>query len=547
MTIVICLQAPFVVAQGTPGGTRGRAAPAYEQEIWPPGRTLVWAHPGRSGAIDDPNWWTTQDGKAVTAAPDRNTDIVLPAGEQIYEVKGGRTNQVRHVTIEKNAVLTGGHRNEVEIWGNCRVKKDGHVKFISIRGDKHTFFRVEEAEFPNPSNGRVYMHPSRRLPLEEQSRSQISHKFQVCKYGTASVEFLGNAGVSDEVMLQHGKMIISGDFRYSGVTGKGAFEIYDGAILEIQSGGRLAPFVSANSKAVYNVNIYRNGVVQAGSPERPLTSDAHLLLGFAENGKPGRTGLYAALGSVVRVYTTDPGKARLVVSSITSVPGFCDGLGKMVANPQEGAKGNKGIAMQLAGDCRFDGAFFDYVAQGGLALSDPNDFKQWTGVQFGSHCAGPQGQLVSSMSVNPNAYYHNRGSDQESEYALTVKAIESMNTFLDQTDPFRISTSPSNTQMIPIGEGKKMDTPVAVVFDAPIEVTVNTRVPGARLRYTLDGTEPTKDSPEYMGPIRLNRTTQIMVKAYKTGVGFSPTYSTTYVFKETPPQMVYSSLSESSQ
>ena len=145
------------------------------------------------------------------------------------------------------------------------------VRYISVVGGKHTYFRVEGSEFPTPENGHAFQHPSRRLPEEQQSRAQLSHKFQVCKYGTASVEFYGNLGMSDEVMLQHGKMIISGDFRFSGVTNKGALEIYDGGILEIQTGGRVGPFTPENNKNVYNFNVYRNGVIQAGSPERPLT------------------------------------------------------------------------------------------------------------------------------------------------------------------------------------------------------------------------------------------------------------------------------------
>jgi hypothetical protein len=82
-----------------------------------------------------------------------------------------------------------------------------------------------------------------------------------------------------------------------------------------------------------------------------------------------------------------------------------------------------------------------------------------------------------------------------------------------------------------------LKTPVAVVFHEPvvfrepIDVTIQTRVPGAKIRYTLDGTEPTKDSPVYEGPIHLEKTTKITAKAYKPGVGFSPVFSTTYVFE----------------
>jgi len=108
-----------------------------------------------------------------------------------------------------------------------------------------------------------------------------------------------------------------------------------------------------------------------------------------------------------------------------------------------------------------------------------------------------------------------------------------MDEFLDEADPFRIKTTPETTEVKTLGRGKEqIQTPVAVIFDKPVEVTVKTRVPGAKMRYTTDGTEPTKDSPEYTEPIQLTKTTRLMVKAYKLGIGFSPTYTTTYVIQK---------------
>jgi len=505
--------------------------PAYQTEEWPAARKLVWAHPGTDGALADPANWQTEAGQPATTAPDRDTDIVLPAAETSYDVKGSRTNQVRHVSVGSGARLGGGHRNELEIWGNLEVQPGGRVLFISIRGTKHTFVRLIDAEFPTLANGQALSHPSTRVAASKQNATQISHKFQVAKVGTASVEMLGNIGISDEVMLQRGRLIVSGDFRWSGVTGKGALEIYDGGILEIQSGGRVAPFESRNNKAVFNVNIYRNGTIQAGSPERPLTSDAYLLLGFAENDQPGRTGLYAALGSMMRVYSADPAKARLVVSAITSVPDFYDGKGRPVGKPEEKAAGTKGIALQLAGDVKLENTLFDYVSVGGIGLAEFSQTNEWRNVVFGPHCAAAPEQLISALKADPNSYYHTRG-DQKSEFALTVTAMSSMDKFLVDADPFLLRSLPENTEIKTVGKGNNaIETPVAVVFQEPVTVTLTTRVPGAKLRYTLDGTEPTKDSPVYEAPIRLEKTTRIMAKAFKTGVGFSPTFSTTYVIQ----------------
>ncbi len=503
--------------------------PAYQTQEWPKVRQLVWANPGKSGKLDAVENWKLANGQAADAPPDRETDIVLPKSEATYDVTGSRTTQVRHAMVESGARLGGGHRNELEIWGNLEVQPGGRVLYISIRGDKHTYVHLVGAEFPTPENQQVLIHPSTKFAVENQCASQISHKFQIAKVGTASVEFMGNAAISDEVMLQRGRLIVSGDFRWSGVTGKGSLEIYDGGILELQSGGRVGSFDSKNNKAVYNINIYRNGTIQAGSPERPLTSDAFLLLGFAENDVPGRTGLYAALGSMMRVYTSDPKKARLVISSITSVPDYYSGKGKHVGDPKEKASGKTGIAMQLAGDVKLDHTVLDYVSEGGIGLTNPDDRKQWVNVTYGPSCAGSETSLFSKLAADPNSYYHARG-DMKSEFALTEKAMDSMGEYLEASEPFRISASPENTEIKVLGKGSnEIRTPVAVVFDKPITVTLSTKVPAAKMRYTLDGTEPTKDSPEYTKPIPLDQTTRVMAKAYKQGVGFSPTFTTTYV------------------
>ena len=116
--------------------------PAWKKEKWPKGRQLVWANPGKSGKISDARNWK-ENGKTAKKGPDRETDIVLPASGKEYQVKGSRSNQVRHVIIEKNAELMGGHRNELEIWGNVDVKSGGWIHFISIRGDRDTYFDIK--------------------------------------------------------------------------------------------------------------------------------------------------------------------------------------------------------------------------------------------------------------------------------------------------------------------------------------------------------------------------------------------------------------------
>jgi len=423
--MVRMLHATFLLCVLTGAPLAGAVRPAYETQVWEAGRCLIWAHPGQDGSLSDPNQWVDADGRAVTRAPDRETDILLPAADSLYRVQGHRTDQVRHVTVEKNAMLQGKHRDEVEIWGNAHIKDGGFTYYVSVRGDKHTFFKLDTSEFPTPENRKVVHHTSRHVAIERRCRGHISHKFQVCKYGTASVELIGKFGISDEIMVQHGRLIVSDELRFSGATGKGALEVFDGGILEIQSGACVAPFTADNRKCVYNVDIYRNGTLQAGSPERPLTSDARLLLGYATQDQPGRSGLYAAMGSMLRVYTTDPKTARLVISATSSDPAFFDGQGERVGDPDQSAQGNTGIALQLAGEMPLNGVHFDYVCQGGLGVIGAQQPATWTHVTWGSHNAGAPSTLFAQLAVKPDVYYHPR-SDQKSEYGLTVRAVAQM-------------------------------------------------------------------------------------------------------------------------
>ncbi|NJN05228.1 MAG: hypothetical protein HC814_00800 [Rhodobacteraceae bacterium] len=57
----------------------------------------------------------------------------------------------------------------------------GMARYVSVVGDKHTFFKIVDGVFPDEQNQQEYQHPSRRVPEPQQSRTQISHKFQVAK------------------------------------------------------------------------------------------------------------------------------------------------------------------------------------------------------------------------------------------------------------------------------------------------------------------------------------------------------------------------------
>jgi hypothetical protein len=500
--------------------------PAYETESWPAARTLTWAKPGESGAFDVAAHWLDQ-GRPAAAAPDRNTDVLLPAAAQNYSVTAPPNAEVRHLTVDRHAYIEAKHRNDLQVWGNIWVKDGGRLQFVACRGPKHTFFRVDAAEFPTPENGQTFLGGVKGRSTKPQSRARVSHKFEIAKYGDASVELIGNIGVGDEIMVQHGRCIVSGDLRWSGVTDKGALEVFDGAILELQSGGAIGPFISTNAKHVYNLNLYRGATLRAGSPERPLTSDAYVFLGYGPNRAAGDTGLYAAAGSIIRVHSANPKTARLVFSALTSQPHRYDGNGALVSAPDRPARGTDGLVLRLAGDVDLRGAHFDYVSENGVRLARPESRARWTDVTFGAHNAGPPDRLFGAFDVDANVYYHNR-NDGQSEFALTTKATKSMADYMKKSDPYQLTVLP---EAVTTGrDGATFDKPLSVVFTQPIEVTISSKQAAAAIHYTTDGSEVTTGSPRYTGPIRLAQTTRLNVRAFAPGTAPSAPLTVSYVF-----------------
>ena len=362
--------------------------PAYKKEVWPQAKLLVWANPGQGGNFRDAKNWKGG------SAPNKNTDILLPAADKPYIVHASRGSFCRHCTIEKNAAIIGKHGGgPFTVWGNCWVKEGGRVHFVDVVGPKHTFFRLDGGEF-----GKFRFTPSGLSdPWNQTPSSHIHHKMQVTKFAGGSVEFMGNVAIGDEFYLSRGKMIVSGEFRYNAAAGKGTFEIFDGAVLELQTGGRVAPHKAFSRMNIYNMSVYRGGTLQAGSPERPLTGDTYLRLGFDGAPNSGRNGLYCAEGSKIRVYSADPKKARLVITGV-------EHTGDPTASGD-----SKGIEIHVGGDVELDGVLFDCFRQGGIRVADmETPKKKWKNMFLGSHNAGGLDRLVAQLVVNTDVYYHDR-------------------------------------------------------------------------------------------------------------------------------------------
>lgn len=72
--------------------------------------------------------------------------------------------------------------------------------------------------------------------------------------------------------------------------------------------------------------------------------------------------------------------------------------------------------------------------------------------------------------------------------------------------------------------------PPAGVFTQPVNVTISTTTPGATIRYTTNGTDPTESSTQYTVPIAVSATTTIKARAYASGLDPSNVATAFYMF-----------------
>ncbi len=68
---------------------------------------------------------------------------------------------------------------------------------------------------------------------------------------------------------------------------------------------------------------------------------------------------------------------------------------------------------------------------------------------------------------------------------------------------------------------------------AVFQLSISCATAGAEIRYTLDGSEPTEESPLYTGPLSIQENTPLRAKAFCSGLLPSDTATATYLF-ETP-------------
>ena len=142
----------------------------------------------------------------------------------------------------------------------------------------------------------------------------------------------------------------------------------------------------------------------------------------------------------------------------------------------------------------------------------------------------PNGRMLTISANNPakNTYIHKltlNGKEIDKPYLTWAELLEGGELCFELgTEPDKeLWTSPD---VAPFSLTKepfvskpwyKSSAPIQI-FPGTTEITLGCLTEGATVRYTLDGSEPTADSPVYEAPFTLDKTTEVRAVAFKEGL-----------------------------
>jgi hypothetical protein len=142
---------------------------------------------------------------------------------------------------------------------------------------------------------------------------------------------------------------------------------------------------------------------------------------------------------------------------------------------------------------------------------------------------------VTLQTITPDAiiYYTLDGSDPTEQSALYTSPIPlDLNNgpvtikargYLEGWEPSGV-VSATYTALV----ADPVFTPDPAFYTQPVLVQIATSTPGAAIYYTLNGTNPTEQSPEYTEPFSIDTTVTIKAKAFKQGFAPSQIITASY-------------------
>ena len=156
-----------------------------------------------------------------------------------------------------------------------------------------------------------------------------------------------------------------------------------------------------------------------------------------------------------------------------------------------------------------------------------------------------QNVTISCSTPGATIYYSTDGSSPSTRYTRPVRiaSTATLEAFAIKAG-WTVSQSASATYTINIIPPDTVATPTfsppSGIYTSAQNVTISCATPGATIRYTTNGREPTLSSPTYSSPINVSSTTTLKAKGFKNGWTPSSTASINYIINSFPPgQMIY--------
>lgn len=392
----------------------------FPRQKWSKARLLIWAGAGkvvkRGGPRIDPlspaNWIDASTGKAASALPDMDTDVILPDSDKAYKVafkgKGFKGIACRHLTVGKNAFFEPGSGAMLSVFGNVWIRPGGSLyvyRTLKLTGSGDTFFRNDwpadgELKKLHDTGAIVTFDPSNpRKPNPWSWRTNrtpsICHFFQHDKQG-ATTEFLGYSSSRDEVGIMAGRLIVGRDSRFLN-GGAAIIDVARGASIALMDGAMTGKTVNQFGGCLR----MQGGSITAGTPDRPIKRDARLGVGYSNwmnlsfpdqaKGRRGNAYDYGRFsGSVSGKLIGYPAKgsdARLVFGwQRVSAGGGGRGVKATDDFNQRFAKLVPKITLWIGAETEIANVRFEDVHRGGIVLPDASAAVKWKNVTYGDGC-----------------------------------------------------------------------------------------------------------------------------------------------------------------
>jgi len=362
----------------------------FMKQVWPETRVLVWA--GTGGEVKDgweAKYWL-EDGKPATIPFDENTDLVFPdhdGGMGWVSITAGRKYQpaaFRHLTVGKGWGIVG----HFSVGGNTWIRQGGTVRYLdSCVGKENTFLR------------------------NDNDNIELVDHFHFKKAPGSSCELIGQYSSADNWQIQSGLMVLSTDSRIA-AGNRTDPTIHENAALAILSGS----FFSRRLNSDWGFDLIVSGRFSGGLPDRPLTRDARLGLGYKSKGasinntseRGNRTPSPADFGMIVtetgsfNVFADAAGKARLILNCHKLEQDWGQ-LGIQWSNrkldPVAGRAAAEAVPrlsdMILLGKADMSNVRFEDIAKGGIHMAKPATVSQWKNVELGANNGGTLKELVA--------------------------------------------------------------------------------------------------------------------------------------------------------